>query len=519
MRLLFSNWMSDIDSQAIRKLKFPSLLLMENAAQKAAAVCREEFPRARFDRALIFAGRGNNGGDGIALARILANSGYSVELFLLFPAAQLTAEGRKNLRLAKSCGIRPRRLRSVSKVVQCLKLVEPGRSFLVDAIFGTGLRGEVREGFLLELIRAMNGSGLKILALDIPSGMGDGFIPESGKVIRADVTVTFHLPKWAFFAPDGNESGGRLYVADISLPGFLKARDEFDFRAIDPRNLKPLLAKRSASSHKGDFGHLLSVCGSVDKPGAGILAAEAALKSGAGLVTCAVRPQMEKLFMARMPELMLTRYENYGELEKEIGKYSCLLLGPGLHPGSDLLGLLKFILKNSSAAVVLDADALNVLAGDLAILSGSSARVVLTPHLKEFSRLCGMPMVEILQKRVTIVREFALRHGLHLLLKGHHTVLATPAGEVAVNFSGNPGMATAGSGDVLSGLLAGLIAQFQKKFEIAEILKLGVFLHGFSGDLAVLSLKKRSLVASDLIAALPLAFESHDSFRLPFLFC
>ncbi len=519
MRLLFTKWMAEIDRLAIREYKIPSLLLMENAAQKTAQICEKEFPAAQFRNVIIIAGKGNNGGDGIALARILSFKNYKVTLLVLAAPKELAPDARKNLLIAKKCLPGFQRIKSVDQLRKILKRFSVSDSFIVDAVFGTGLQSEVKPGFYQEIIQAINNSGYKVLAIDVPSGMGEGFVPDLTRTVKADITVTFHLPKWAHFAPDGNNFVGRLYVADISIPPFLKAEEEFCFEAINPQSLHHLFKRREAADHKGKFGHLLSVAGSWQKPGAGLLVAQAAIASGAGLVTCAIPEKVGPFYINRKPELMLLYYHNFSELQAKLSDYSVVVAGPGLSVSKETAELIAKLIGFYEQTLILDADALNVLQTQRDILKKTQARIILTPHPLEFSRISGISVQDLVKNRILYAREFALQNSVYLVLKGHHSVVATPDGAVAVNFSGNPGMATAGSGDVLSGIIGGLFAQLQERFVPEEILKLAVFLHGYSGDLALKLKTEWSLNASDLIEFLPQAINSYESFQLPFQIC
>ena len=332
------------------------------------------------------------------------------------------------------------------------------------------------------------------------------------------MTAALHSLKWAHLTADGSPECGRIRVLDIGIPADLASDKEYEIRLTEPGDFNALLAKRTASAHKGDFGHALVVAGSEEKPGAGILASYAALKTGVGLCTAATSLRNRDLFIAAHPEIMVLPYEKPEELSGKLHEFSCVLAGPGMGNRLSTLKTVSLLLRESHQPIVLDADALNVLQGQTRLLPSRSSRpLVLTPHPGEFARLTDKTVKEIQADRLTLVREFAMKFGLYLILKGHFTLIATPAGRVWVNQTGNPGMATAGSGDVLSGVIAGMIAQFHPSQPMEIILAAAVFLHGFAGDLAVRHTGEMGLTASDISSFIPESILKINDFQSPFL--
>lgn len=518
MKVLLNSWIRAIDRAAGSGRNIPALALMENAAAACCDYFSSSFPRERFPGCLVVAGKGNNGGDGLALARLLRQRGYETRVLLLARPDDLGPESRTNYDRLLEAGAAPETAATAAALRQVLAGCDPGRTFVVDALFGTGLDKPVTAGLFAEAIAALNDSRLPVAAVDIPSGLGEGFPPTQGVHVRAVVTAALHALKWAHLNPDGNPDCGRIRVLDIGIPRDLEEEEEYFIRLTEPDDFAPLLAPRPRAAHKGDFGHALVVAGSLEKPGAGILASYAALRSGAGLCTAAVPPQNRDLAVLAHPEVMTLPYAKPGEIAARLGGFSAVLAGPGLGEGPATLDAVAMLLRGSEAPLVLDADALNVLSGHEDLLrSRGLGPLVLTPHAGEFARLCGRSAAAVQRDRLNLAREFAMRLGCHLVLKGHHTLSVSPRGRVWVNQTGNPGMATAGSGDVLGGMIAGLAAQHFPRHALDVILAAAVFLHGFAGDLAAAEIGETALTAGDLLRFLPASLLRAHGFRSPFL--
>jgi len=518
MKILLSSWMREIDRATIQRAGIPSITLMENAAQAAAAFFTTEFPPSCCPVCLVLAGKGNNGGDGLAIGRLLLERGYHVRFLLLAAPNQLSRDTKVNYDLIHARESDIEIVNSVVKLKKILAECDANETFLIDAVFGTGLDQPVKTGLFAEVFDAVNGSGIPVAAVDVPSGLGEGFAPQAGIHIKARVTAALHRLKWAHLSPEGNPDCGLIRVMDIGIPDALENDKEHYMRMTEPADFKALLAKRKADAHKGAFGHVLVVAGSLEKPGAGILAAYAALKAGAGLCTAAVSNRNRDLLVMAHPEVMTLPYEKPEELSGKLNDFSCMLVGPGMGNRLSTLKTVSLLLRESHQPIVLDADALNVLQGQTQLLPTRSARpLVLTPHPGEFARLTDKNIKEIQEDRLTLARDFAMKHGLYLVLKGQFTLTATPGGRVWVNPTGNPGMATAGSGDVLGGIIAGLIAQFHPQQSMEIILAAAVFLHGFAGDLAVRQCGEMGLTASDISDFLPQSILNINGFHSPFL--
>lgn len=511
-----------MDAETINGIGVPSIVLMENASRGAADFFARQFPLKDFPNVIVIAGKGNNGGDGLAAGRILFQKGYRVHFIILATPQKLNPDPKINFAILEKLELPYSIVETVDQLQilsDTLSSHSPGDTFLMDAIFGTGLNKPVTAGLYSRVISMMRDSGYKIAAVDIPSGISDTFLPEEGVHLDADATATFHSLKTAHLHPDGNRHCGTIQVIDIGIPEKLEQDEKYYLSMIEPRVFENLTAKRVVDAHKGSYGHSLTICGSIDKPGAGILSSFAVLKSGAGLCTAAVCFENRTLPISVHPELMTLVYSKNSDLLERLPEFNSVLLGPGLGNTAATADVVKLMLENSPAPLVMDADAVNALAPEKQkqlLKRKREFSVVLTPHPGEFSRLTVCSSAEIKRNRIGLSRNFAREFNVYLVLKGHHTLIATPGGRVYVNPTGNPGMATAGSGDVLSGVLAGMISQFHPSHPLESILQAAVFIHGYAGDLAAGDVGEISLTASDILEYLPDAFQALDDYRTPF---
>lgn len=518
MKVFRSAWMKELDDETSGRIGLPSLVLMERAAYGAAEFFRREFPRKRYPNAVVVAGKGNNGGDGIAIGRMLHQRGYRVEWVLLVPAERLSPNAAANLAIIRNLGLRITEIGHVEEWQEFLRRYLPGDTWLIDAVFGTGITEPLREGAIADIIRSMNGSGFPIAAVDVPSGLSESFLPEEGAHIRADVTATFGGIKLALLYPDGNKHCGKIAQIDIGIPRELTDHPRYNIEIITPEAFSGLLEPRAVDGHKGDYGHVLGVVGSREKPGAGILSIYAALRTGAGLATAAIPAADRHLYVQSHPEIMTLPFKTTTALKKRLDDFDCLFAGPGLGRTDHTFKLVSLLIQNARVPLILDADALNVLGKKGSLLKANHPHpIVLTPHPGEFSRLTGLSSERILRDRINLSLEFAASRSVFLILKGHHTVIATPEGRAYVNQTGNAGMATAGSGDVLTGMIAALVSQFYRKKSMDEILQAAVFLHGYAGDRAARTHGEMSLVASDIVDSIAESFLKIHEFRSPIL--
>lgn len=543
MKILTASQMRELDRITIEQLGVPGVVLMENAGRSVVQAMDERFHPLAAKRITILCGKGNNGGDGFVIARQLAMRGARAQIVLLADPGTVRGDARINLDILTRSGFHPHVARDLNDWL-ALKPDLLRSDLLVDAILGTGLTGPV-EGFLCEVIRDIGASfsGVPVVAVDIPSGMpSDAQGPIEGETLRACLTVTFTAPKVTQILSPECARLGELIVAPIGTPpDVYEKRDDFYLSLITPQALVPLTEPRPVAAHKGDFGHALIVAGSRGKTGAAVMAGEAALRAGAGLVTVATATSALPLVAGFMPELMteaLPETErgsisahafDQGRFEKIAAKKDVLAVGPGLSTDPDTTAFVRRLVAEADTPIVLDADGVNAFAGEARLLAQHRRALVLTPHPGEMARLLGTSTGEIQQNRVEVARSFAREHNACVVLKGFRTLVATPEGQVHVNPTGNAGMASGGTGDVLTGLVAGLMAQWAASGErqgltLATVLCAAAYLHGLAGDLARAESGERALVATDIIRHFPAAWrairESNalwtgGTFRLP----
>jgi len=505
--------MSAIDRVTTEEYGVPSLTLMESAGAAVADFAREHWPLAT--RFTIVCGRGNNGGDGLVAARRLHGAGKVVEVLLLGSADGLKADAATML---ARLPLRPITLTSTEDVNRESARGLAGADLIIDAIFGTGYKvrtdASPAEKLAQAAIAAINTAPAPVLSVDLPSGVdadqesGTAF---AGPVCRSSAIITFTAPKPAhLFAP---LTAGPIVVASIGTPEAAIVSKQH-LRAIAPQDVASLFAPRALDSNKGRFGHVLVVAGSLGKSGAAAMTAMASLRTGAGLVTVATPSAVLSIVAGFAAELMTEPLGESGAMAATAGdaahclelakSRNVLAVGPGLSQRPGVAEFVRRVVKGAHAPVVLDADGLNAYVGATHELTAGSRPLILTPHPGEMARLTGRTVAEIQSNRAAVARDFARRYRCILVLKGFHTVIAEPAGEVWVAATGNPGMATGGTGDILTGMIAGTIAQFPSRVE--EAVRAAVFMHGLAGDAACAHSGQESLVATDLLRSLPMAF-------------
>lgn len=520
MKILTAAQMQRIDRLTTDRFGVPSLTLMENAGRGVVEFLTERFGPLNTQNITIVCGRGNNGGDGLVVARLLRAQGLKPRVALLAAPESLKGDAARNYERLAAEGAPEFAVDSAAW--QALKKTLVGTTLLVDAVLGTGLTRPV-EGFLGEVVRDLNVvfPGARVVAIDLPSGINADSGELMGDSVRANATVTFTAPKFAHVFPPACERMGDWSVKQIGTPPeALEGDPELFMNLTGPEDLAWLVRPRALEAHKGDFGRVLILAGSVGKTGAAALAAKAALRAGGGLVTVATAksalPIIASLGMEFMTEplpetdagTISLRALDYGRMEKLMEGKTVLAIGPGLGTVPETAEFARVMVNQSKIPVVVDADALNAFAGCMATFRAgrpSPPEAVLTPHPGEMARLTGLPAAEIQSRRVECAREFATKHKLNLVLKGFRTLIASSNGQVAVNPTGNPGMAKGGTGDVLTGVIAGLLAQFPA-LSVAQVVAGAVYLHGLAGDLAARSTDVASMIAGDLLEAIPQAY-------------
>jgi hydroxyethylthiazole kinase-like uncharacterized protein yjeF len=506
MKLVTASEMRELDRRAIQDLGIPSLVLMENAGRTTYRILRREFPHLQGEVAVV-AGRGNNGGDGFVVARYLANAGLPVAVFLLGQREGVSGDARVNLEVLAHLGVAVKEVLTETDLNPALhRLTKAG--LIVDALLGTGLNSPVK-GLMAAMIDRINHLRPRVLAVDIPTGLSADTGEVLGVALKAEVTVTYGWPKLGQVLPPGRDYVGRLWQVDISIPPTL-ARD-LPLELAEARDLRALLPPRPFGSHKGTFGHLLVLAGSEGKTGAAAMTCEAALRAGAGLVTLGIPASLNDILEVKLTEAMTLPLPEAAEaralgalahtpIMKFLDGKMTLALGPGLGTHPETRDLVRRLVHDLACPMVIDADGLNNLAGDTAGLTDGPGPRILTPHPGEMARLVGLATPEVQARRLDLARETAARFGVTLVLKGAQTLVAAPDGRASLNSTGNPALASGGTGDVLTGLIGGFLAQGLAPWDAA---RLGVFLHGLAADYFVAHHGPRGMIAGDLLAVLP----------------
>ncbi|MDG4476213.1 NAD(P)H-hydrate dehydratase [Thiovibrio frasassiensis] len=485
------------------------LELMENAGRGTVAAMSRHFGSLVERKVLIFVGPGNNGGDGLVIARLLLAQGAQPQVVSLVALEKMQGDAARNLERVKQLAM-PLYTCLAEEELSWVERLVAESDFLVDALFGTGLRSRV-SGVFAAVIKCLNASPVPVVAVDIPSGLAsDTGIPQ-GTSVRAHLTCTYGLPKFAQVEPPGKEYVGELEVIDIGIPVEVVERIGVAVEWLDHSWVKGLIPARGLAAHKGTFGHLLALAGSLGKGGAAVLCGLGGLRSGAGLVTIATPKALNGLVQGALPEAMTEVLSfsqhclsepDYEQLLAACHGKGAVAVGPGLGTAEETGQVVRKLYRELRQPMVVDADGLNLLAGEVAVLAAGPR--VLTPHPGEMSRLAGISTLEIQGKRREVAADFAKRHGVVLLLKGASTVIAAPDGRVAINSTGNPGMAAGGMGDVLTGLIGGLLAQGVPPWEAAC---LGAYVHGLAADRIVRAGRPFGFLASELAAEIPGAFQ------------
>jgi hydroxyethylthiazole kinase-like uncharacterized protein yjeF len=540
MKIVTADEMRDIDRKTIEEYGVPGVVLMERAGLAVASRIKEIFGRKRV---LVVCGSGNNGGDGFVVARNLNKAGWDVNVFLTSKPENLKGDALIQYKTAAKSGV------TISPVEELLthhSSLITRHSIFVDALLGTGLSKNI-AGTLSEIIRVVNNVNVPIVSVDIPSGISSDNGQIMGQAVRADYTITFGLPKRGHLLYPGAEHTGKLFIEDIGFPEELLRSDRLIVELLTKEEVSSLLPQRRRYSNKGDYGHVLIIAGSRGKTGAALMAAKACLRSGAGLVTIGVPESLADIFQSRVTEEMTLVLPDKGDgtlSEKAAGaildflkeRADVVAIGPGIGVTAEIRRLMKTLIQHSTAPLVIDADGINSLKGERGLFSKSKVPIIVTPHPGEMARLLqrsavrtrqsapppiptpgegrvreGMKsarselLTKIEQDRINTALSFAKETETYLVLKGVPTVIASPAGRAYVNSTGNPGMATAGTGDVLTGMISGFLGQGLKVLD-ASIL--GVYMHGLAGDIAATQKGVYSLIATDIIDNLPAAFRS-----------
>jgi NAD(P)H-hydrate epimerase len=517
MKIVTAAEMREIDRLSSERFGVPSLTLMENAGTAVSDFVLKEYPLMK--RITVVCGKGNNGGDGFVAARKLQESGREVKVLLLSASSELRGDA---VAMFSRLPIKAQEIKSSAALQEANKEFEA--DLLIDAILGTGFRPPV-QGVYAEAIVLLNASTAPVIAVDIPSGAdADAQKNQPGPVAKANAIVTFTAPRPAHVF--GELTSGPTIIAPIGSPQEAIV-SSLNLNLITTQDMAPLLAPRPRDSNKGMYGHVLVVGGSLGKAGAVAMAGMAVLRSGAGLVTVATAKSVLHTVANFHPELMtepLPETEtgsialeafSSGNLDELADKKTVLAIGPGISRHPQTSELVRKAVTKYKNPIVLDADGLNAFEGRAVELNGKDRTLVITPHPGEMARLANCSTADVQKDRLNIARNFAREHQLIVVLKGDRTLVADPSGEVWVNTTGNPGMATGGTGDILTGIVAGILAQNPK--HPLQAVFTAVYLHGLAGDIACESMGEHSLVATDLLFTLPEAFRRvENDAKLPF---
>jgi ADP-dependent NAD(P)H-hydrate dehydratase / NAD(P)H-hydrate epimerase len=520
MKVVTAAEMQRLDRLTTERWGVPSLSLMENAGRAVVEFLEERCGPLNARKITILCGRGNNGGDGLVVARLLREKKLEPRVVLFSEPENVKGDAAENLKRLAASGAPDVAVDAAAW--ERVRSQLAGTTLFVDALLGTGLAKPL-EGFLLGVVRDINSvfPSATVVAVDLPTGISADTGDLIGPSVRADATVTFTAPKMAHVFPPACEQVGEWVVRPIGTPQDALEQDPtLSLNLTSGPDVSWIAQRRKTAAHKGNFGHVLLLAGSVGKTGAAALAAKSALRAGAGLVTVATAksalPIIASLGMEFMTEplpesdsgTVSLRALDYGRLDKLVEGKTVLAVGPGIGTVPETSELVRTVVNRYNLPVVIDADGLNAFAGSMSSFrNGREYRypAVLTPHPGEMARLVGQKTADIQKNRLGVARNFARQYKLYLVLKGYRTLSAAPDGQVWVNPTGNPGMATGGTGDVLTGILAGLLAQHAERPTI-EVIASAVYLHGLAGDLASQKVGETSMIAGDLMEALPEAF-------------
>jgi NAD(P)H-hydrate epimerase len=508
MKVANCTQMKQIDTKSINKYGIPGIVLMENAAISVVNETKTFLGDLEHRSIIVFCGKGNNGGDGYAIARHLFNNRANVLVIMISSKEEINGDALINLEIIEKLGVKIIYAQDKSYlegIAASLYLCD----LVIDAIFGTGIRGSIK-GISKRIIELINSSGSNVISVDIPSGVNGDTGLISDVCIKADITVTFGLPKIGTICYPGAEYCGKLVVADISIPQNVIDNEGININLLDEKLIENMCPVRYNNSNKGDYGKIFIVAGSKGMTGAAVLASQAALKTGSGLVTVGIPETLNDVVEMKVTEVMSYQLKDTGngilalesahDILKKAENGDVLVYGPGLSKNKTIGDILEKIISNYSGPMVIDADGINALSSNINILEESISDIIITPHPGEMSRLTGYEIDYIQKNRLSVAYDFANKWKVTVVLKGARTVIACPDGEMFINTTGNPGMATAGMGDVLSGIIASLIGQ---GLSAKEASLFGVYIHGLSGDIGVKKIGPFGLTAADVIDRIP----------------
>ena len=506
--VLTASQMAQVDRTTIDTVQIPGVVLMENAGKGVVQEIEDLLGDFKKKHVLIFCGKGNNGGDGYVIARRLHNHGAEVVVFLAGKKEAIKGDAKINLTILENLGIDVYEISSMEEIPQFHRV-----DLVVDALLGTGVTGPV-VGFFGDLIKTMNNYGAPIVAVDLPSGMETDTGAVHGACVEADVTVTMaHLKAGLLFSP-AQDHAGEIVIANIGVPPEISLKLHENLFLVEDEDIRSRLPERQLNAHKTSVGKVVVFAGSVGMTGAATLASISSLQIGAGLTKLGIPASLNPILEQKLTEVMTvplaeTNHQSISvkakdQVEELLEWANVLAVGPGLSTHEETVEFVKWLLKAVQKPMVLDADGLNALAGDTSLIEKYAGPMVLTPHPGELARLTGASISDIEKNRFVILRDLSKRWGKVIVLKGGPTITAAPDGRIFINSTGNPGMATGGSGDVLTGMIAGLLAQNLSAIDAALV---GVFIHGLAGDIAADELTEMGMIAGDISEFLPIALK------------
>ena len=501
-KVCYASQMRNIDKNASEEGGIPSIVLMENAAFSCVVALTERFGGLDKKHIAVFCGKGNNGGDGFAIARHLYNIGVDVDVFLVC-GDEFKGDAQINYDIIEKAGVHIEYMYNSD----FLELRLPSYDIVIDAIYGTGIHGELK-GLGAEVIEKINQNSRFIMAVDVPSGMNSDTGEICGICVRADMTVTFAAYKAGMFLYPAADYTGEIILKDISIPQYIINSSVTAASVLDVGTAAERLPRRTDNSQKGDYGKVLIIGGSRGMSGAVFMAGNAALNAGAGLVRLAVPEFISDILEVKTTEVMTLALSDIDghisrsgaeELAAAAEWADSVLIGPGLGTSGDCAHVLRELLKSSKVPMIIDADALNILARNMDMLEECTCPLILTPHEMEFSRLTGLSISEIQADRLGVSKRFSEKYGVTLILKGHHTIVTSPDGMQYINNTGNAGLAKGGSGDVLAGITAALAA---REIDETDAAALAVYIHGKSADAVMEQHGTEAVTATAVIASI-----------------
>lgn len=499
MRILSTKEMRKIESDAINKIGIPSICLMESAGKDVAYKVKDYIIKKDKSSILIVCGKGNNGGDGYVIARYLHNFGFDVRVFILTDSALIKGDAKINLNIIKNMGIFVAEILEMKQIKFFEKNIKEC-DVVIDAIYGTGLNGEV-VGIAKEIINIINESEKYVISVDIPSGINGDTGHIQGIAVKANETMTMQFIKKGLVVYPGAEYAGKIEIAEIGIQNDLMDKCKNSYNLITDEDV--ILKKRARNTHKGDYGKILIVAGSKNMTGAAALCALSAIKTGCGIVRLACPRSIQVILQSQLKEVITYGLkDNDGILIKDAAEeilrlsddYDAVAIGPGLSNNNETTEIMNNVISNIKKPLVIDADGLNAISSNVEIVKDKE--IIMTPHVGEMSRLTGISIPDIKNNIFDVAEDFINKYNVTIVLKDSRTVIGSKTNGIYINNTGNPGMATAGSGDVLTGMIVSFLGQ---GFSLIDAAVYGVYYHGKAGDLAARKYGEYGLISSNII--------------------